>query len=371
MKRKSIEIIMRKIAIIALLALTLTFAERTEAGAAEGKKNADLEAIVFASCVSLEFFGNCNLYAAEYLGYFEEEGIEIKFEEAIGTVDAKMVSTGHAQFAYPSPGIILTSLEAGLDIIAVHANQPVNIFGFAYNKGKIKDWADFKGKSIALGDASWKSIGAPIIKAAGLDPEKDVTWITAGDARYQATASGQTDTLLTWDVEYGYLLGLGFDFDYLDADAVLPQLSNSVIVSNKYAKEHADTVRRFSRALAKAQYFTLKNPAAVADITLRKYPGIDVTFDGAVKAVEYQVESYFGSTDAERRETLEKIGFFRKERWETTVKAALDSGIISKPIPLERIYTNEFVNDEWSRAEVESDAKNYEYGSDAYKKSQK
>jgi NitT/TauT family transport system substrate-binding protein len=361
---------MRKVAIMVLLALTVVFASRMETRAADSKKEENLETVVFASCVALEFFGNCNLYAAEYLGYFKEEGIDIKFEEAIGTVDAKMVSTGHAQFAYPSPGIILTSLEAGLDIIAVHANQPVNIFGFAYNKGKIKDWSDFKGKSIALGDASWKSIGAPIIKAAGLDPEKDVSWTTAGDARYQATASGQTDTLLTWDVEYGYLLGLGFDFDYLDADAVLPQLSNSVIVSTKYAEEHADTIRGFSRALAKAQYFTLKNPAAVADITLRKYPGIDAAFDGAVKTVEYQVESYFGSTDEERRETLEKIGLFREERWETTVKAAVDSGIISKPIPLEKIYTNDFVNDSWNRADVEEDAKNYAFGSDAYKKSQ-
>jgi ABC-type nitrate/sulfonate/bicarbonate transport system substrate-binding protein len=360
---------MKKITAILILVISFIAAgyKTTEAAAEAGKEK--LEKIVFASCVSLEFFGNCNLYAADYLGYFAEEGLEIEFEEAIGTADAKMVSTGNAQFAYPSPGVILTSLEAGLDIIAVHANQPVNIFGFAFTPGKITKWEDFKGKSIALGDASWKSIGAPIIKAAGLDPEKDVNWVTVGDARYQATASGQTDTLLTWDVEYGYLLALNFDFKYLDADEVLPQLSNSVIVSTKYAKENPDTVRRFSRALAKAQYFTLQNPAAVADITLRKYPGIDVTFEGATKAVEYQVESYFGSNEAERKATLEKVGYFPKERWETTVKAAVESGIISKPIPLEKIYTNEFVDSSWSRAAVEEDAKKYEYGSEAYKKS--
>jgi ABC-type nitrate/sulfonate/bicarbonate transport system substrate-binding protein len=177
--------------------------------------------------------------------------------------------------------------------------------------------------------------------------------------------------LLTWDVEYGYLLGLGFDFEYLDADAVLPQLSNSVIVSAKLAKEDPDLVRRFSRAVAKAQDFTLRNPAAVADITLRKYPGIDVPFEGAVKAVEYQVESYFGSTEKEREETLEKIGNFRDERWETTVKAAVDSGIIAEPIPLGRIYTNEFVNADWSRTLVEEDARSYVFSSEAYKKSQK
>jgi ABC-type nitrate/sulfonate/bicarbonate transport system substrate-binding protein len=362
---------MKKIAIITLLIFSLSFAGGAILEAAEPEKSKSIDNIVFASCVALEFFGNCSLYAADYLGYFKEEGLAIQYEEAIGTIDAKMVSTGHAQFGYPSPGVILTSLEAGVDIISVYSFQPVNIFGFASNRGAIKKWDDLKGKSIALGDASWKSIGAPLIKAAGLDPEKDVTWVTAGDARYQSTASGQTDVLLTWDVEYGYLLGLGFDFDYLDADSVLSQLSNSVIVSTKYAAEHPDIVKRFNRAHGKGMYFTLQNPAAVADIVLRKYPGIDVTFDGAVKAIEYQVESYFGSNERERKQTLEKIGFFSEERWKTTIEAALASGIISHPIPLEKIYTNDFVDDSWSRADVEADAKNYVFGSEAYNKTRK
>jgi ABC-type nitrate/sulfonate/bicarbonate transport system substrate-binding protein len=361
---------MKKIMATALLLFTIISSECAATEAAQPQKDVELETVVFASCVSLEFFGNCALYAADYLGYFAEEGLSIQYEEAIGTADAKMVSTGHAQFGYPSPGVILTSLEAGVDIKAVYAFQPVNIFGFASNRGTIKNWGDLKGKSIALGDASWKSIGAPIIKAAGLDPEKDVKWVTAGDARYQSTASGQTDVLLTWDVEYGYILGLGFDFDYLDADAVLSQLSNSVIVSTKYAKEHPDTVKRFNRALGKGEYFTLQNPAAVADIVLRKYPGIDVPFDGATKAVEWNVESFFGSTEQERKESLEKIGFFKKERWVTTIDAAVASGIIANPIPLEKVYTNDFVDDSWSRSDVETDAKNYVFGSETYKKAQ-
>jgi len=346
-----------------IITASLTGCQKTAASSAE-----ELETIIFASPVSLESFGNCALYAADYLGYFAEEGLRIQFEEAIGTTDAKLVASGKAQFAYPSPGVILTSKEAGVDIIAVFAHQPVNIFGFAYNKGTINGWEDLKGKKIALGDASWKSIGAPIIKAAGLDPETDVEWITAGDTRFQATASGQTDVLLSWDVEYGQLKGMNFDFDYLDADEVLPQLSNSVIVSTDYAQSNPETIKRFNRALAKGQYFTLKNPAATADITLRRYPNIEIDFAGAVLAVSYQVYSYFGNTPEEQEETLETIGSFHEQRWKTTIDAALKSGIITTNFPLDEIYTNEFVDTSWSREKVEADAQNYQPGSEAYLK---
>jgi len=335
----------------------------------ESDKNEQLQTIVFASPVALESFGNCALYAADYLGYFKEEGLEIKFEEGIGTTDVKMVASGQAQFAYPSPGVILTSKEAGVDVIAVFSHQPVNIFGFAYAKGHINGFADLKGKSIALGDASWKSIGAPIIKAAGLDPEKDVEWVTVGDARYQSTASGQTDALLSWDVEYGQLIGMGFDFDYLDADEVLPQLSNSVIVSSAYAKDNPDIVKKFNRALAKGQYFTYKNPAATADITLRKYPNIKIDYDGGVLAVSHQVYSYFGNTEEEQKETLEVIGRFNEQRWQVTIDAAINSGIITTPYKAADIFTNDFIDNSWERSKVEADAVNYTFGSDAYNKS--
>jgi ABC-type nitrate/sulfonate/bicarbonate transport system substrate-binding protein len=363
---------MKKSAIILMAVLAVFIgcnAQKGKSSSGSGGKDGELEPIIFASCVALEFFGDAALFVADDLGYFEQEGLKIQFEEAFGTADAKMVSVGQAQFAFPSPGIILTSIEAGMDLKAVFSHMPVNIFGFAAKKGALNSFADLKGKSIALGDASWASIGAPIIKAAGLDPDKDVKWVSVGDARYQSTASGETDALLTWDVEFGYILGLGFDLEYLDADSVLPQLSNTVVVNSKYLNEHPGTVVKFNRALAKGMYFCLQNPAAAADIVLKKYPAIDVSFDGGTKTIEWQLESYFGSTEAEQKEALEKIGLFHEERWTTTIQAAKDSGVIKSAPPLNELYTNEYIDFSWDRAAVEADAKKYVFGSDAYKKS--
>jgi ABC-type nitrate/sulfonate/bicarbonate transport system substrate-binding protein len=360
---------MKKVAALGLAGLLL-FAgcNKSKSNSATAEKSGELETVVFASCVALEFFGDVALYVAEDQKYFEQEGLKVRFEEAIGA-DAKMVSAGQAQFAFPSAEIILTSIDAGMDFKAVFAHMPLNIFGFASKPGVLKSFADLKGKTIAVGDASWKSIGAPIIKAAGLDPDNDVKWVPVGDARFQSTASGATDVLLTWDVEFGYILGLGFDLEYLNADSVLPQLSNTVIVNSKYLAEHPDNVIKFNRALAKGMYFCLQNPAAAADIVLRKYPGIAVTFDGGTKTVEWQLNSYFGSTEQERSETLDRIGFFQQDKWVATIDAVINAGEIKSSPDLNKLYTNDFIDFFWDRSAVENDAKKYVYSSDAYKKS--
>jgi ABC-type nitrate/sulfonate/bicarbonate transport system substrate-binding protein len=352
-----------------LTVLTGCGREKRQDGAITGDRK-ELETIVFASPIPLELFNNCPFYAADHLGYFAKEGLKIQFEEAFGTADAKMVSTGNAQFAYPSPGVILTSIEAGMDIKAVFNAMPINIFGFAARKGVLNSPNDLKGKTIALGDASWKSIGSPIIKAIGLDPENDVTWVTVGDARYQATATGRTDTLLTWDVEFANILGLGYDLDYFNADNILPELSNPVIVNSSFINEHPDIIVRFNRAVAKGIYFSVLNPQAAADIVFKRYPALDFTFEDGVRSVEWNMPGFIAH-NPDGSPKIEQIGFFDERRWEITIQALLESGDIKNVPDLSKIYTNEFIDDSWSRTDVENDARNYQLGSDAYVKAAK
>jgi NitT/TauT family transport system substrate-binding protein len=279
-----------------------------------------------------------------------------------------MVSTGNAQFAYPSPGVILTSIEAGMDIKAVFNAMPKNIFGFAAKQGVLKSLSDLKGKSIALGDASWKSIGSPIVKAAGLDPEKDVTWVTIGDARYQATATGRADTLLTWDVEFAEILGLGFELDFLSGDTILPELSNPIIVNTDYIKDHSDIIIRFNRAFAKGIYFSVLNAKASTDIVFKRFPALNFSFKDGVRSVEWNIDGFIAH-NADGSPKIEQIGFFDEQRWKVTIQALLESGDIKSAPDLNKLFTNELIDDSWSRSDVERDARNYQLGSDTYKKS--
>ena len=136
-----------------------------KAGSGELSTDADgLTTVTFVSPTALESFDYMSIYAADYLGYFEEEGLKVKFVEQLGSDDCKMLAAGTAQFAYPSPGVMMSSIDAGVDdIIAISNYDSVQIFGYALNKDSgITSVKDLKGKQIATYSEAWNSLGAPI-----------------------------------------------------------------------------------------------------------------------------------------------------------------------------------------------------------------
>lgn len=327
---------------------------------ADGGKLTD---ITIASPTPLESFDHTVIYVAQEMGYFEEEGLNVTLEDGTGK-DTKMVSAGQAQFAYPSPGLTLSAIEGGLDIEAVCNWDVVNIFGFAVKADSgINTWDDLKGKSIALGDASWQSIAEPILAKAGISAD-DVTWQVVGDSRFQAVETGQCDVLFTWLCEYGQCLGQGYDFSYLDGNEMIPQLSNGVVTSKAYAEKNPDIVKAMTAAYTKGIYFTYCNPEAAADIVLAKCTSLEMDKEAAKSAVEYCVKSYTGMTEEAQKAYIESgIGLYTDEPWKLAVESALASGTITSEIAVSDIYTNDYVVNDWDKAKVEEDAANYTFKS--------
>src|SRR5699024_692992 len=145
--------------------------------------------------------------------------LDVSIDESFGTTDVKMVSTKNAEFALPAPNFILMSIENELPIKAVFQNDWINIFGMAVlEDSDIETWEDMKGKTVALGDASWEDIINPVVIAAGLDPKKDLEYVVAGENRFQAVQEGEIDILFTWVGEITELQGRGFDFEYIDGN---------------------------------------------------------------------------------------------------------------------------------------------------------
>lgn len=327
----------------------------------------DVVDITIASPTPLESFDHVVIYVAQEMGYFEEEGLNVTLEDGTGK-DTKMVSAGQAQFAYPSPGLTLSAIEGGLDIQAICNWDIVNIFGFAVGADSgIESWGDFKGKSIALGDASWQSIAEPILAKAGISAD-DVEWEVVGDSRFQAVATGQCDILFTWLCEYGQCLGQGYDFSYFDGNEQIPQLSNGLVTSKAYAEANPDIVKKMTKAYTKGIYFCYANPEAAADILLTKCTSLEMDKAAAISAMEYCVKSFFGMSEEEQKAYIESgIGLYEEEPWKLAIESALSSGTITKEIDASTVYTNDYVVNDWDKAEVEEDAANYEFQSAQFK----
>jgi NitT/TauT family transport system substrate-binding protein len=307
---------------------------------------------------SIEVLDDAHVVAADMMGYFAEEGIEVKYEQSYGTSDVKMIASGQGTVAYPSPYIQLMGHESELPIISVYQVDVRNIFGFSVlPDSDIKTIADLKGKTISLGDAAWSSISDPLLQNAGLDPKTDVEYVVAGENRAQMVAEGKLDAVLTWEKEYQLWDAQGIVLRYMTGEAVLDNCSNSLIVSLDTYKNNKDLIVRFLRAYAKGSYFTKLNPRAATEMVLEKYPSIKVDFEAALKAIE-------GLVYIDNNADTEKYGYgyHNADKWAINIVDALANGMITKDIPLDQIYTNEFVEaaNQFDHAAAEADAANYQ-----------
>ena len=333
----------------------------------------DLRTVKFCLTRTAEVLEDTPFWVAQNLGYAAEEGLNIEMVETIGTTDCKMVATGQADFAVPGPSLILQSIEEGLPIKVVCAYDAINIWGLCVLKDapfqSFEDIVDAQEKygrklTIALGDPSWESLVTPTLVAAGIDCSEDVEFVVAGDNRFVQVAEGNLDILFSWPGEAYQLIGQNYNFNYIDGHEILQTNSNSIITSLDMIENEPDVIRGFVRALCKGIYFTKYNPNAAAAVSCAQWPNIDVTWKAAVYVQEGRAYQMFGKpgsdTEAER---LENLGLCTDEGWQLNVDTMLASGVISKEIPLEDIYTNEFVDTTWDRSEVEADADAYDWES--------
>ena len=322
-----------------------------------------------AALASLDF---CWMHVANALGYFEDEGIKVKIVEDVSGGDAKYLAAGSADFSGTSPAVAISTVDVGADNITAVCNVVVNnIFGFAYNPDSgITDWADLKGKTIATLAESFPALFNPILMAAGVDPAT-VNYVVYGAAEYEALNSGEADAMGTWISEYYMCKGMGYDsWGYLNGNEVLPQIANSIWVNDKFAAAHPDIVKGFVRAITKACYFCYLNPEAAADITLQKYPEIDITWEGAVGAVVGNVYGMIGATEADQKARVDahEIGVYDMATVQQTIDNLFKGGVISKEMKAADLYTNEYVDTAWDYAGVKADSDGYTLGSAVYKK---
>lgn len=328
-----------------------------------------LTKVTFVSPTALESYDYLAIYVGKYLGYFEDEGLDVELVEQTGTDDMKMLASGTAQFAYPSPGVMWSCIDAGItDVQAICNYDSIMIFGIAVNADAgIESFSDLKGKDVALATESWSSLLAPILNGAGMETT-DVNLVTYGDGRYEAVASGSAPALGTWLSEYCQLVGQGYNFEYLDGNTVAPQVSNSLCTSKTFMESDPETVQKFVNAFTKSMYFCYCNPEAAADITLLTCPNLEIEWEGALGAAEGDIKQIFGITEEDMEKTIEYgIGKFDDTLCQNAVDHLYEAGTISNQYTATDYYTNEFVDEiSWSKEDVEADAAEYECSSKQY-----
>jgi len=182
---------------------------------------------------------------------YEKNGLDVQLILVKGSGQMSPSLLGGSLFAEPValPTVMLADL-GGADLINIAHTVP-GVQSTLLVKQEIKKPEDLKGKKIAtsslgsLGDFLFKYI----IRKHGMDPNRDVLWISIGtpQERLQALASGVVDAA---DVSYpvdaqGQRMGFRVLFD-ARKEVVYPSMS--VVTRRKNIQDDRETVTRMIRS---------------------------------------------------------------------------------------------------------------------------
>jgi NitT/TauT family transport system substrate-binding protein len=206
---------------------------------------------------------------ADQLGYFQDEGISVDVQnpgESSDVVKGVVAGNGDVGLSLAPPIILGASQGFPMKVVAnwlyvrvhdVHvlADSPYNML------------ADLKGKAIATSDPN--SGGMPLLQAelqdAGLDPDKDVSYVFSTDDFGPKLAAIQAGKAVAMNIEpnnQSAAQAMGIQLRCLTCDNKVRNSSEAWLVRPDYFAQNRKLLGGYFRALIKAAVFAQANPDA-------------------------------------------------------------------------------------------------------------
>jgi NitT/TauT family transport system substrate-binding protein len=317
---------------------------------------------------TLEVMDDYNIWVPIKQGYFKRLGVNVKMiagplGDALAA--AKFVGQNQADMGYPSPGVLTTSVDAGVEVISVWEMIPGQVFNFAVKKGSpIKHPRQLAGKRISLGSAGWRVIVDPILVEVGVNP-KSVRYVTAGAQWAQAVAQGRADAALSWEGLRAQWKGQGLEFDYLIGTKFSKMPSNSYVIRKDDLEddERRDLHIRFLKGVVMGFEFTRANARAAAQITYRQFPGLKKQMTPQL-ALDSLIELAAGYGLSNRRGN--GWGFHYVSGWDKYLDIIADLKQTKKRLRVSDVLTNELVRpaNQTDVARAKRDARRFKLDAD-------
>ena len=204
---------------------------------------------------------------------YEKNGLDVEIILLRGSGQTSQAMIGGSIFASPvTTATLMTADLSGADLVTV-AHTVAAVQGKMLVRPEIRRPEDLKGKKVAssglgsLGDFMYRAT----MRKYGLNPDKDVFWITIGTPpeRLQALVSGSVDAA---DLSYpSDARGEKMGYHVLwDARIEVPYPSMSVVTRRKTIQEDRDAVMRMLRSHVEGIHF-LKTQKEASLKILAKY----------------------------------------------------------------------------------------------------
>lgn len=285
----------------------------------------------------LPAFGPIQL--AKGKGYFEANGLNVKFAVGRGGVDvATQVGAGNA----PLGGIV-----ADGPIVVRQNGVPIKVVAVFGGKGfmqlvvrddsGISKPADLKGKTITVmsyQDTTYYAL-LGLLASVGLSKD-DVDIQSAGPTGvWESVATGKSVGMAGVPDWIPPVEAAGVKVKILPSDQFFPHMAQGIGASDKTIKENPELIRKFVTAALHGMKDIMDDPDKAADDFVKFVPewkGKEATVKAAFKyyaLLVYPGQKQLGEVSVERLTQLQDF--------------YLAKGIIKKKSPVDELYTNAFL----------------------------
>jgi NitT/TauT family transport system substrate-binding protein len=275
-------------------------------------------------------------------GYYEKNNVAVKFETGRGGADvAKQVGVGNADIGGGLGETSMIVRPNGLPVRAVAQLGSHPLFQVATRKeSNIKSLKELKGKKLGVigyQDTSYYALLA-VLAANGLKRD-DLEVQAVGPAGVtQLMIAKSLDGIMATPEWADAIETAGVALDQYDIEKTFPAMAQAIVASDKIVKERPAAVGGFVKAVMKATRDCMTDPAAASKDFIAAVPqhaGKEVEMERILRAYVKNVYA----TDP-----ISNLGKFDPKRLATVQKFYVENKIVQKAVPVEDLYTNQFVS---------------------------
>lgn len=275
------------------------------------------------------------IVVAKELGFYEQEGINLKIIQPNKNSAELLTAQNYAQFGISSESSLLEALGRNLPVISVAAIIAHDTSGFYSLKQKnIKTPKDFEGKTYGGWGSDFEIATIKAMMGKSHADFSKLKIVTIGTANFF--------TAKNIDFVWGFEAWTGCEaavekipVNYvpvrssLNIDGYTP----IIIANTKFLKLRPNLASRFLKATTRGYMYAIAHPQEAASILLKKYPELN-------RALVYKSQAFLAS---HYRDASKEWGYQDKIVWSKYQSWMLKQKVIKQPFKLPKIFTNEFL----------------------------
>jgi NitT/TauT family transport system substrate-binding protein len=312
--------IARRSALLGLAAIAAAFAGACGKSAPATGANGARKVKLALNWVPEPEFGG--FYAAKDGGAYANEKLDVEIQGGgAGVPVVQMVATGKAEFGISGADEVLTARQQGADIVALFATYQTSPQGIMVHESRgLKHLEDaLKSGQLAI-EPGLPYVG--FLKKKYGDFGAKVVPYDGGIARFLTDKEFAQQCYVTSEPIAAKKQGADPQV-FLVADEGFNPYVGVVITSRAFAKDHADVVHAFTRAIRTGWKNYLADPTSTNAAMGKLNTAMDAdTFKAAAAAQKPLIEGGDAATKG--------VGAMTKERWEALAKQLADQGVLKK-----------------------------------------